>query len=104
MLAWLVSSGALVDYVHPNLRSLVPGLTCNEPGIPRFSDPMKRLCRLICTVLPHAWQPCGCRTVQTPGIQTTCTVIQCPTRWLTMMIANATARCFPTSDIVLTPR
>jgi hypothetical protein len=80
LLAWLASSGARVGYAHPNLRPFVEDLTCDEPGIPRFSAgmwkrlhiadcferwdfPMNRLCRLICGVLPPAWRPCGCRTV-----------------------------------------
>jgi anti-anti-sigma regulatory factor len=79
VLAWLASSGARLGYAHPNVRSLVEELACDEPGISRFSariwkrlhmadcferwdSPMSRLCRLICSVLPPAWRPCGCRT------------------------------------------
>lgn len=78
LLAWLASSGARVGYAHSNLRRFVEDLACDEPGISRFSlrmwkrlhmadcferwgSPMNRLCRLICTVLPAAWRPCGCQ-------------------------------------------
>lgn len=78
-LAWLVSSGARLGYAHPNVRSLVEDLACDEPGISRFSarirkrlhltdcnerwdSPIYKLCRLICALLPPAWRPCGCRT------------------------------------------
>ena len=78
-LAWLVSSGAKLGYAHPNVRSLVEDLACDEPGISRFSariwkrlhltdcnerwdSPIYKLCRLICALLPPAWRPCGCRT------------------------------------------
>ena len=80
-LAWLASSGARLGYAHPNVRPFVEDLACDEPGISRFSariwkrlhmvdcyerwdSPMSRLCRLICSVLPPAWRPCGCRTVE----------------------------------------
>jgi hypothetical protein len=80
MLSWLVNSGARLGYTHPNLRPFVEDLACDETGIQRLStgiwkrlhaadcferwdSPMNRLCRLICALLPHAWRPCGCRTV-----------------------------------------
>lgn len=78
-LAWLASSGVRLGYAHPNVRSLVEDLACDEPGISRFSariwkrlhmaecydrwdSRLCQLCRLICAVLPPAWRPCGCRT------------------------------------------
>ena len=79
-LAWLTGAGARLGYAHPNVRPFVEELACHEPGISRFSarlwkrlhlgncferwdSPMRRLCRLICAVLPPGWRPCGCRTV-----------------------------------------
>ncbi len=78
-LAWLTSWGARLGYVHPNVRPLVEDLACDEPGISRLSagiwrrfhltgcndrwdSPIYRLCRLICSLLPPALRPCGCRT------------------------------------------
>ena len=79
-LAWLAHHGAKLGYAHPNVRPLIEDLACDEPGISRVSariwkrlhmvdcferwdSRMNRLCRLICSILPPAWRPCGCRTV-----------------------------------------
>ena len=77
-LAWLTSSGVRLGYAHPNVRSLVEDLACDVPGISHFTarlwkrlhltdcnerwDSPRRLCRLICAILPSALRPCGCRT------------------------------------------
>lgn len=78
-LAWLASSGVRLGYAHPNVRSLVESVACDQTGASRFSaglwkrlhvtdcnehwdSPIYRLCRLICLLLPRALRPCGCRT------------------------------------------
>lgn len=78
-LAWLVHLGATLGYAHPNVRSFVEQLACDQPGTSRFSagmwkrlhltdchdrwdSPIYRWCRLICSLLPRALRPCGCRT------------------------------------------
>lgn len=78
-LAWLVSSGATLGYAHPNVRPFVEQLACDQPGASHFSagiwkrlhltdcheqwdSPIYRWCRLICSMLPSALRPCGCRT------------------------------------------
>ncbi len=77
-LAWLAQSGVRLGYANPRVRSLVEDLACEVPGISHFTatvwkrlhradcdahwDSPYRLCRLICSLLPSAWRPCGCRT------------------------------------------
>jgi ABC-type transporter Mla MlaB component len=78
-LLWLVRSGVRLGYAHPNVRSVVEDLACDQPGTSRFSAGLwKRLhiadcnehwdslvypvCRLICRLLPRTLRPCGCRT------------------------------------------
>ena len=80
-LAWLANSGARLGYAHPNVRPFVESLACDEPGISRFSariwkrlhltesydrwdSRLRQLRRVICALLPRAWRPCGCRTVE----------------------------------------
>jgi ABC-type transporter Mla MlaB component len=78
-LVWLARSGVRLGYAHPNVRPIVEDLACEQPGASRLSaglwkrlhvtdcsehwdSPIYRLCRLICSILPRALRPCGCRT------------------------------------------
>ena len=36
-LAWLARAGVRLGYAHPNVRTLVEDLACDEPGISHFT-------------------------------------------------------------------
>ena len=73
MLGELADAGVRISYAHPALRPIVEDLSCRQRTLSKFTGNRSSLSihrvlyRLVCTVLPHRFRPCGCRTGGRPA-------------------------------------